>query len=117
MSDSGDQTYKNGPSKNPTRNLMTMKPAGLVQSGMQMVGILQRILTGQRDFRQGKGLVSRPKRLDLHHGGHDDSRLEPGQDQRSRKLGDDVPDCVRPRCKAECQQDEQRLVWNNVDVP
>jgi hypothetical protein len=78
MSGLNDQTYKKGPSKNPTRNLMTMKPAGLVQSGMQMVGILQRILPGSCNMRQGNGLVSRPKRPDLHHSGHDDSRFEPG---------------------------------------
>jgi hypothetical protein len=35
---------------------MTMKPAGLVQSGMQMVGILQKILPASRNVRQGNDL-------------------------------------------------------------
>jgi hypothetical protein len=35
---------------------MTMNPAGLVQSGMQMVGILQRILPASSNVRQGNDL-------------------------------------------------------------
>ena len=72
---------------------MTMKPAGLVQSGMQMVGILHRILQRHAISVRETTCVRGATTRNLHHGGHDDSRLEPGQDQRSRKLGDDVSNC------------------------
>ena len=49
--DDADRAHKKGPSKNPTRNRMTMKPAPLVHKGMQMVGILQRILSEKRRVR------------------------------------------------------------------
>jgi hypothetical protein len=86
---------------------MTMKPAGLVQSGIQMVGILQRILPGSCNVRQGDDSFSIETTSTYIMAGMMilGLNLDRINDPGSWVM---MYPTVRSRCKAECQQGESK---------